>query len=396
MAPIRVALIGLSATAKVSWAEEGHLPYLLSPLGRSHYELVALLNSSVEAAQAAKKTFNLDPSVKCYGDPNALAADPDVDLVVCNTRVDVHIPTTEPSLRAGKAVFIEWPLAENLERAVSLTGNQRIDNSIIGLQGRVAPITLKLKEVLVSGRIGRVLSSEIRAFGNLLKRDAFPQGLTYFADRKYGGNQVTIAYAHTIDYVHEVLGEFDSFEARMQIQRPTLGVIGDDGSQKKSISSNVPDLLAVHGRLASGKANIAEDATLAVSFRMGPPFKGTPGLVWTINGEKGELMVTSPAGPYLHSDSYGEAIKIQLHDHQTDSVVDIDWDWKDWQKQLPMRSRIVAELYERYAKWVEGWRPKLGDSDENQWPRLHDAVARLKEFEELFKKYDAENEKGRT
>ncbi|KAJ3564603.1 hypothetical protein NPX13_g7788 [Xylaria arbuscula] len=138
MAPIRVALIGLSASAKVNWAEQAHLPYLQSARGKSHYELVALLNSSVQAAEAARSHFNLPATVKTYGNPDDLARDPDIDLVVCNTRVDTHVPTTAPSLRAGKAVFIEWPLAENYAAAQALTENKRIDASIIGLQGRAA------------------------------------------------------------------------------------------------------------------------------------------------------------------------------------------------------------------------------------------------------------------
>ena len=53
VAPIHVALVGLSASAKVTWAADAHLPYLLSARGKQHYELVALLNSSVEAAESA-------------------------------------------------------------------------------------------------------------------------------------------------------------------------------------------------------------------------------------------------------------------------------------------------------------------------------------------------------
>ena len=85
MAPIRVALVGLSASAKVTWAADAHLPYLLSARGKQHYELVALLNSSVQAADSAKATFGLSPNGKAYGDPAKLAANQDIDLVVVNT-----------------------------------------------------------------------------------------------------------------------------------------------------------------------------------------------------------------------------------------------------------------------------------------------------------------------
>lgn len=394
MAPIRVALIGLSASAKVNWAEQGHLPYLHSPRGKSHYELVALLNSSVEAAERARLHYKLPPTVRVYGDPEDLATDENVDLVVCNTRVDTHVLTTAPSLDAGKAVFIEWPLAENYDVAVSLTRNERVDHSIIGLQGRVSPIALKLKEVLRSGRIGRVLSSDVRAFGNLGFRDTVAESLSYFAERKIGGNHITIAYAHTIDYVHDVLGEFDGFQSRMQLQRPVLRLRDQQGvTTAREVRSDVPDLLAVHGKLARGKAgvDIADNATLSFTFRAGQQFKDTPGLIWTINGEKGEIMVTAN-GAYIHSDSYKDPVDIKLHDHATDEVVTIEWDWQDWQKELPHRSRIVAELYERFAHWWEDGRQAGDLPAEREWPRLHDAVVRMKEFEELFRQYDAQGD----
>ncbi|KAI0508980.1 oxidoreductase family protein [Xylaria bambusicola] len=392
MTPIRIALIGLSASAKVNWAEQGHLPYLQSARGKSHYEIVALLNSSVEAAKAARTHFNLPATVKTYGSPDELAKDPDIDLVVCNTRVDTHVLTTAPSLNAGKAVFIEWPLAENYAAAQSLTSNKRIDASIIGLQGRVSPIALKLKDVLRSGRIGRVLSSDVRTYANLGRRDSVSESVSYFTQRSIGGNHVTIAFAHTIDYVHDVLGEFDGFQSRMQIQRPVLKIRDSNGvTTDQEIRSDVPDLVAVHGKLAKGKADIADNATLSFTFRSGHQFKGTPGFIWTINGEKGEIMVTAN-GAYVHSDSYKDPIDIQLHDHATDEVVPIEWDWQDWQKDLPRRSRIVAELYERFARWWESGAPAGDLPQESEWPRLHDAVARMKEFDELFKQYDAQGD----
>ncbi|KAL3298821.1 oxidoreductase family protein [Colletotrichum asianum] len=220
MEPIRIALVGLSASAKTSWAADAHLPYLLSPRGRQHYAVVALLNSSVNAAKAARSHFRLPDNVKTYGDPELPAQDPDVDLVVCCTRVDTHSFLTTPSVRAGKAVYVEWPLAENLrgaEELAALAAEGR-GGTIVGLQGRVAKVVLKIKEVVESGRIGRVLGSDVEAYGNLLERDELPAGLAYFAERRVGGNPVTIAFAHMVDYVHHVLGEFEEgWQSRMQI-----------------------------------------------------------------------------------------------------------------------------------------------------------------------------------
>jgi predicted dehydrogenase len=399
MSPIRVALVGLSASAKVSWAAEAHLPYLLSPLGRSHYTITTLLNSSIAAAESARTHFGLPASIKCYGDPNLLAQDPDIDLVVVNTRVDTHVAIALPSILAGKAVYIEWPIASSSTSAKELlsASPDSLSNSIAGFQGRTSPIVLILKHLLRSGVIGKILNSEIHAFGNLLPRDKLPEGLAYFADRKVGGNPITIAYSHMIDFIHEVLGEWvpGTMKGRMQIQRPSIAIINAAGETISTIISDVPDLLTVHGSLAPGtqKQGIeaVKDATLAVWYRSGQPFKGTPAFQWHINGEKGEIRITSPSGLYLHSDSFAEPFKVEIHDHATDEIREEAWAWKEWQEDLPAKARIGGELYERFARWVEGGRKEMSLlGDEEVWPTVGDAVKRHEELEELFRQFDAQ------
>lgn len=387
MAPIRVALVGLSASAKVTWAADAHLPYLLSTRGKQHFGLVALLNSSVEAAESAKTTFGLSSRVKAYGDPAKLAADPDIDLVVVNTRADVHFPVVEPSVRAGKGVFVEWPLTENLARGLELTGGKPYPNSIVGLQGRVAPLTLRLKEILATGLIGKVFNSEVRAHGNLIPRDSLPERLTYFADRSVGGHPINIHYGHMIDYIHEVLGDWEDFSAAGQIQRPLLKVLDANGQDSGSVRSDVTDYLSVHGKLKNNKGVLVPGAMLLATFRLGPQFKDQPGLTWTINGEKGELRLSAP-GPYLQAGySFAGPITIAHHDHTTDEVKDLGWDWPEWQKEYGLRARSTAELFERYADWVESGRPDFVP-EEKQWPRLDDGVALLQEFDRLYKQID--------
>ncbi|KZL84057.1 oxidoreductase family protein [Colletotrichum incanum] len=388
MAPIRIALIGLSASAKTSWAAEGHLPYLLSPRGRQHYTITALLNSSIKAAEAARTHYGLPDDVKAYGDPGALAQDPDVDLVVCNTRIDTHFDVVAPSARAGKAIYVEWPLTQDLESSEELARlvAQSGQGSIAGLQGQVARVVLKIKEVVDSGRIGKVLGSDVEAYGNLLPRDELPEGLAYFAEKKVGGNPVTIAFAHMIDYVHHVLGEFSddgrAFESRLQIQRPEVKVLGDGTGRR--VRSDVPDFIALHGPLRG--RNAVEGATLAVRFRNGPPFKGRPAFVWRIVGEKGEVEVESPSGPYLHSDSYNEPIAIRVHDHERDEVEDVPWSWEGWQEVLPVRARNVGEVYERFARWVEAG--KSDGEGGGQWPTIQHAILRMRELEALLLRFD--------
>lgn len=196
--PIRIGLVGLSKSAAVSWASVAHLPYLLSPHGKVKYEITSLCNSTVESAKKAVEAFKLSPTTKTYGDAAQLAADPDVDLVVCNVRVDRHHEIIRPSIAAGKAVFCEWPLASNLDQVRDLVdlAREKGGKTMIGTQARVSPVVAKIRQLLEQDRIGKVLSSEVRASGGSNDRLAFSEFMDYFAQRSVGGNFVTIGVGH--------------------------------------------------------------------------------------------------------------------------------------------------------------------------------------------------------
>lgn len=209
MAPIRLALIGLSPHATTSWARAAHLPYLLSPRGRERFQIVGLLNSTPESGRAAAEAF-LRPEfqagkVRVYASPEELAGDVarqsggahegNVDLVVCVTRVDKHLPTVLPAVKAGANVFVEWPLGHNVAAARELAG-LAAGRTVVGLQGRLAPVVRKVGELVTEGTVGKVVSVEVRAAGGTRTRDGVVEGLEYFTRLEVGGNVVTIGFAH--------------------------------------------------------------------------------------------------------------------------------------------------------------------------------------------------------
>jgi predicted dehydrogenase len=195
---LRTAIIGLSSTAATSWASAAHLPALLTATGRSKLPITALLNSSVDAAKSSIEEYKLDPTTKAYGKPEDLAKDEDVDLVICVTRVDKHYETILPSIKAGKDVYVEWPIAANPSEINSLVEEAKKSGSrvAVGLQGRWAPPVIKLKELLKEGKLGKVLSSEVRIYGGTNDREILPEALRYFAQREIGGNPIVINYGH--------------------------------------------------------------------------------------------------------------------------------------------------------------------------------------------------------
>ncbi|KAJ4416008.1 hypothetical protein N0V82_007035 [Gnomoniopsis sp. IMI 355080] len=385
MEPIRLGIIGLSSSAVTSWASSAHLPYLTSPRGLAKYRIVALCNSSVESAKAAIKTFRLDPATtKAYGDPTAMSRDPDIDLVVCCTRVDTHYAVTKPSIEAGKAAFVEWPLTHDVERSRELAelAAKKGSRSMVGLQGQLTPVILKIKELLQDGSIGKVLSSEVRAHGGTNDRERVAEGLRYFTDIKIGGNIFMIGFAHLFDYVQSVLGEATGLQSSLQLQRPKVQLRDGSGHVVDTVLSNVPDLVMVTGAL-SGSQLTQEGASLQVRFRRGQQFKGEPALTWHINGELGELRLTAPAGTSLHASSYSEPVVIEIHDFATDEVRTVNWEWPKWQDQdsLPIVSRSVARLYETYYENIRKGAPQ-------DYPDFSSALRRHEQLQSILSEWE--------
>ncbi|KAI9834416.1 MAG: hypothetical protein M1819_003027 [Sarea resinae] len=362
MAPVRVGFIGLSA--KAGWASETHIQYLKdSP----KYTITALANSSVQAAQDAIKTYHLPASTKAYGSPEDLAADPNVDLVVCSVRVDKHYDTIKPSVLAGKDCFVEWPLGKNLEQAEELTAlaNKKGIKTVIGLQGRRSPVVDKVKELIAEGRIGKVLSTTLHISVGFFG-DTTPESQKYLSLREYGGNLVTIIFGHMIDSMTATLGELQSFRSTLDTQRPEMKVVGKDGKVTETFTKTTHDQIALQGHFTSG-------ALLSLYMRGGPIFKGEPALAWHIHGQTGEIKV-SQSGPFLSMET--PDLKVEVHDFETDRLEVIDWrsGVKDAVKDLQNPAQNVGRLYEAFAdgNW-EGYK---------DWQH---ALLRHKLIDEVFK-----------
>jgi hypothetical protein len=80
-----------------------------------------------------------------------------------------------------------------------------------------------------------------------------------------------------------VLGGFASVQSILTNQRPQVKIFRADGSVlEESARKTAPDHMMLQGTLTSG-------VVFSATVRGGSPFKDTPGLVWSIYGEKGEI-----------------------------------------------------------------------------------------------------------
>jgi len=249
---------------------------------------------------------------------------------------------------------------------------------MVGVQGRVAPIVRRLRELLEQGQIGKVVSAEVRGAGGSNDREVLPKSLEYFTKRAVGGNVFTIGFGHLWDHIQFVHGDATAIQSRLHLQFPDVKVRDPEtNTVVKTVKSDVPDLIIVTSPLQES-AVAQKDATLLVRFRRGQPSFDEPALVWSIIGEKGEIRLTSPGGTTLHAFAHTESMRLEVKDFASNKVEQIGWKWEAWQEDLPLVARSVGALYEAFA-----------EGDEQNYPTFQDALKRHEQLDGMLAAWSA-------
>ena len=89
-----------------------------------------------------------------------MVASPEIDAVAVVVRVPSHYAPTKAALEAGKHVYCEWPLGRTTEEAVELAELAKAQGSTtaVGLQARVDPALMYMKELVAAGYVGEILA----------------------------------------------------------------------------------------------------------------------------------------------------------------------------------------------------------------------------------------------
>ena len=160
MKTIGVGIIGWGFMGKTHTLALRNLP-LFYPGAQFSVRLVSVCARHMENARAAAQTMGFEHWTDDY---RQLLARPDVDVVSVCTPNDRHEEMVIAALRAGKHVYIDKPLAVTAESA------GRIEAEADGAPGftrmvfnnRYLPATLRAKQLMEEGRIGRVLTFNVR------------------------------------------------------------------------------------------------------------------------------------------------------------------------------------------------------------------------------------------
>lgn len=192
---VRVGLVGCGVMGKSLATQLRTIEYA---------ELVAACDVFEEAA----KTFANEFGIWATTSLDELLARNDIDAVLIATPPHLHAEQTIASAQARKHVFCEKPMAltvEDCDRMISACQENNV-NLMIGQVLRYFPTHAKVKEMVSSGELGRLLSITIYRLGG---------GFTgvwakdWRKSKALSGGVLMEVNIHELDYLHWVGGEVE-------------------------------------------------------------------------------------------------------------------------------------------------------------------------------------------
>ncbi len=228
---------GLAAVKKLS-ANEKPTYGLIASGGRGRYlsrcftqlgaQCVAVCDAYEPNMELALKDT---PGAKKFIEHEVLLAQPGIDFVVCAGPDHWHMPHLLASLKAGKDVYTEKPLARTLQEGAQVVKTVKASGKIVqvGMQRRSAPSLHAAKKFIDEGKLGRVtmvkaqwnwnvskplnnspLEGELhwnRFLGSTAKRPVEPmRWRSWRVFKDYAGGNMTDQGTHLMDVVQWFTG----------------------------------------------------------------------------------------------------------------------------------------------------------------------------------------------
>tara|TARA_B100001123_G_C15324114_1_gene1028933 strand:- start:2767 stop:3780 length:1014 start_codon:yes stop_codon:yes gene_type:complete len=297
-------------------------------------EMTAVCTSKAESAEEARQAFG---AKFAFHDFNEMVSCSEIDAVAIVVRVPSHYEPTKAAINAGKHVYTEWPLGRNTSEAEELANlaNSKGIHTVVGLQSRVSPALLYVKELIDEHYLGEVLSCHVTTMRDgALER---PSSRTWQRDVNMGANTLTIATGHVIDALQFVLGDFQQVSCMVTTQVQKLY----ETDTQQYVDVTAPDNVRVSGKLSRGAA---------ASVHVGAvPWAGT-GFRMEIYGRDGTLIITGSV-----SSQRGEMLRIQGAQH-TQELKDLEIPQKfiyvpsDFPIGDPFN---VGQMYSLFAKSIQ-------------------------------------------
>lgn len=396
-ADTKLGFVGLNNER--GWAKTAHLPALQS-LEHNLYKITGITNTSIDSSKASKEEHELKEA-EAYKTVDELASSKNVDAVVVTVRVPEHYDIIETALEQKKDAISEWPLGNGLKEAEQLAKLAKSNGVKTGvvLQARKSPSILKAKELVESGAIGDIISSNMIArtsnWGQFFEKNEKQE---YLLSDENGANLLTIVGGHNLDAFAYVLGEFDFLNAILKNQFSEVEVIETQELKKTEIQvktdvksktdshkkKDTPDQILVQGVLKSGAT-----ASIHIRGEQLTDISREESFKWEIHGSKGDIIIKAVPGFFgsvvqQAQNGFSQLNKLSIKMSQLDEsgnsrgIQDFTLDYN------PVVDNL-KKFYEAFAKEEKGKyvSPQLGKTE--GFTTFEDAVIRHRELEAIVK-----------
>lgn len=161
----------------------------------SNLKLVGVADVNAGQLERVKQRFGCET----YMNYHDLLARDDIDLIVIALPNHLHCPITIDCAEAGKHIFVEKPMALELEECDRMLEavNQHNVKLMVGHSEHYYPPNIKAKEIMESGELGEIVFATDQWYK--------PFGLSgrapWFLDRAQGGGMWQMNGAHMVDRV---------------------------------------------------------------------------------------------------------------------------------------------------------------------------------------------------
>lgn len=185
---------GIIGTGGIATAFARDLSYL------NNHVVKAVGSRSLQSAQDWAIEF---PGCKAFGSYEELVNDPDIDAIYVATPHTFHAANTILALNAGKPVLCEKPFAVNAAEARQMRDAAKSNDVALmeAMWTRYLPHIYKVREILASGVIGKVIAVEAD-HGQRLADYANPRHW----EPELGGGALLDLGIYPVSFAHLVLG----------------------------------------------------------------------------------------------------------------------------------------------------------------------------------------------
>ena len=230
MKTLGIGMVGYGFIGRVHTLSYLNLPYYYKPMP-ARLKMVGVASVPVSDAEEGVEQAGFEFATDNWKD---LIARDDIDIIEVCTPNFLHKEVIIESLKAGKHVNCEKPLAMDLAEAKEIIEAADAHPELISqttFEYRYQPAMMRAKKLIEEGLLGKVYSARI---AYLHSGNSDPTRPLYWKIQKKfcGGGSLYDLASHVVDLTRFLLGDFKKIFSRLEIftkKRPIAGKPGQFG-----------------------------------------------------------------------------------------------------------------------------------------------------------------------